>query len=349
MKKNILIVLVAIFFSACSSDIINSAKKTELIFKHKKHKIAGTLITPKVDMPSPVVLLVYGDGPTNRSTDGGASHIINAFLKKGIACFVWDKQGVGDSEGNWLNQDMNARADEAISAMEFLYKRADIDKNRIGFMGISQGGWVIPKIATKTDKVAFYIIQGGAINWLRQGAYFTKQRLKKEGITDAKMVQDVLDYGDKIDQVILEKQPYEKYVAQRKKLLKPKGVYATDMSKDRYEFVVKNIRADSSKDLENITAPLLSIWGEDDLNVDANYNYKTYDEILKKSQHGDYKLVMFKNATHALLNSNKYNYQRVDEWRIDTYINYFIDDGEDVYVDGYLNLLGEWVREKIDD
>ena len=70
----------------------------------------------------------------------------------------WDKPGVGDSSGDWHNQSMMNRAEEVVSAIQFLKSRDDIDIDKIGLIGWSQAGWVLP-LAASMSKDVKYIIQ----------------------------------------------------------------------------------------------------------------------------------------------------------------------------------------------
>ncbi len=153
---------------------------------------------------------------------GSYSFVINAFLEKGIACFTWDKKGVGESDGNWLHQSMPGRADEALAALQVLKERDDIESNRIGYIGFSQAGWVIPEIAIKSDAPAFYIIVGGAIHWLKQSKYFIRTRLLGEGLSESE-VQNVFKYFDAVNELIIGTASYDDYVLFRKENPAPRG------------------------------------------------------------------------------------------------------------------------------
>ena len=95
--------------------------------------------------------------------------------------YSWDKAGVGDSSGDWLQQSMSDRATETIAAMKAVQAATKDFGNPIGFMGFSQAGWVLPKVATQVSADTWFVIVGGATNWRAQGAYFTTRRLMSEG------------------------------------------------------------------------------------------------------------------------------------------------------------------------
>ena len=335
---------ITVIFLLLSEHDLQAASQEEIIFEFDDKSLAGTLVLPEGEGPFPVAIFVHGDGAQDRFSDGTYHIVMNTFLEKGIASFSWDKQGVGQSEGNWLHQNMEMRAEEAIQAMQALRNRDNVDQDAIGFIGFSQGGWVLPEIATQTDDSAFFIIVGGAVNWMDQGNYLTVKRLEGEGFTDEE-IDAVLAFGNKADALILSEAPYEEYVAFLENNPVPPGAYAEPMSEDRYHFVTLNAKADAKEGLTQIKAPFLGILGKDDLNVDAAESVKIYNEIFADSGHTDYQITMFPEATHGLLKAEPYNTQNLSEWEITTILSYFVE-GKDAYAPGYLDLLADWTMVK---
>jgi len=80
--------------------------------------LSGTLIMPKDIIAPPIAIIVHGDGAQDRFSNGGALPLISTLTDAGIGVFSWDKAGVGTSTGNWLNQTMDDRADEALAALQ---------------------------------------------------------------------------------------------------------------------------------------------------------------------------------------------------------------------------------------
>lgn len=323
-----------------------SSESIDIEFQHEGDSLAGTLLLPEGKEPFPVALFVHGDGAQDRFAGDSYSLVINALLEKGIACFLSDKKGVGKSSGNWLKQSMQSRADEALAALSALEKRNEIDTKKIGYIGFSQAGWVIPKIAAMSDKPAFYIVVGGAINWLQQSEYLTRTRLLSEGFAESD-IQLVLSYSGRVNELISSEASYEDYVSFHEKNPAPKGYIANLMNKGRFEFVRVNIVSDvSAEDIQNIKKPLLAIWGEDDLNVDAAMSYSAYKEATENMPSSDVTLLMVERATHGILNSETYNYHLIEQWPTSTKIRYLLE-AKDAYAKGYLQTLGDWVNQKL--
>jgi len=292
-----------------------------------------------------VVLFLHGDGAQDRFAGESYTLIMNTFLKNGIACFSWDKQGVGGSSGNWLHQTMADRAEEAISALNMLTKRGDIKPDKIGYIGFSQAGWVIPEIATRTNDAEFYIIVGGATSWLAQGHYLTRTRLSLEGFAEP-VIQQALSYSDTLSELILNGLSYDDYVSYRTNNPTPVGYSTSLIPKDRFTFIQQNIGVDSAEQIATINKPLLAIWGEDDLNVDAKSNIRVYENAISKAKRHEMTLLMFEDATHGILKSQHYNYQLLEQWPLSAQLRYLFE-GEAAYSQGYFDVLRDWTREQL--
>jgi pimeloyl-ACP methyl ester carboxylesterase len=75
----------------------------------------------------------------------------------GIAVFVFDRRGSAKSGGTVESADYTTLADDGISAQQMLAQDARIDPRRIGFWGLSQGGWLSLLAASRSPQAAFAI------------------------------------------------------------------------------------------------------------------------------------------------------------------------------------------------
>lgn len=347
-----IIALLSVVFVGCMAVItilaqfeLVASKSIDIQFEHNDSFLNGALLIPKGEKPFPVVLFIHGDGPQDRFAGDSYALLINAFLEKGIACFTWDKKGVGQSSGNWLHQDMSDRADEALAALKALESLHDIDANKMGYIGFSQAGWVIPEIAKKSTVAKFYIVVGGAISWLEQSKYITRSRLLSQGFAENEIKQ-VIAHNDLANEKINSSSLYADYLLFQNKDSVPKGYLTNPVDPDRFRFLTLNRHLDVSKTIENINTPLLGIWGQDDLNVDAVKSYATYQKAMRSNPHNDFTLLMYQGATHAILNAKKYNYHLVEQWPLLTKIAYLLE-GKGAYSEGYLDVLGEWANRQL--
>ncbi len=88
-------------------------------------------------------------------------YIQGVLLPRDMAVLYINKRGMGKSEGNWMNNDFQGRADDAYAAVQYLKTHPSIDPNKIGLIGHSQGGWIANLAAYQHEDIAFFISLNG--------------------------------------------------------------------------------------------------------------------------------------------------------------------------------------------
>jgi pimeloyl-ACP methyl ester carboxylesterase len=170
----------------------------EVNFTNGDVTLSGTLLRPNTDGRVPAVVLIHGSGESDRND---LEYYAKIFVRNGFAALVHDKRGVGKSEGSpdaWRYFSFDELAGDAAAAVRCLSERDDIDANRIGLFGASQGGWVAPLAATESN-VAFMVLLSPSISTVAEDRLFERAaRLKKEGFTDSE-IQEVTEM-QRVDQ-----------------------------------------------------------------------------------------------------------------------------------------------------
>jgi hypothetical protein len=139
----------------------------EVTFQNNKENItlAGTLTLPKKEGNYPVVILITGSGPQNRDEElmGHKPFLIisDYFTKNGIAVLRYDDRGVAQSGGNFKTATSLDFASDVESAITYLKTRKEINKNKIGLVGHSEGGIIAPIVASKSKDVNFIVLLAG--------------------------------------------------------------------------------------------------------------------------------------------------------------------------------------------
>jgi uncharacterized protein len=140
----------------------------------KGHVLAGTLTLPSDSAPPyPAVVMITGSSPQNRDHMQSNKEpvcyynpfrqIADAISRKGIAVLRMDDQGTGCSEGGPLeNVTIQERADDSRAGIEYLRSRKEIDKGRIGLLGLSEGGNIGPMIAASDPSIRAVVMMAGS-------------------------------------------------------------------------------------------------------------------------------------------------------------------------------------------
>jgi pimeloyl-ACP methyl ester carboxylesterase len=130
--------------------------------------LAASLLTPEGKGPFPALVVVHGSGRSDRS-NAWARDISEMLVKSGYAVLLTDKRGSGKSGGDWRTASFDDLAADSLAGVAFLKSNPIINARRIGLIGLSQGGRVVPIAAVKSDDVAFVIdLVGDAVSFAEQ-------------------------------------------------------------------------------------------------------------------------------------------------------------------------------------
>lgn len=140
--------------------------------------LAGTLVRPSGDV-SAAVVFVHGSGRQERNLEWA-----RRFAAQGIAALVYDKRGVGASEGKYEEAqsvggpNISLLADDAGAALGALGAR--LPGVPLGLAGISQAGWIVPLAAERTRLAAFLVLWSGPVCKVSEEDIYSKHTLDRD-------------------------------------------------------------------------------------------------------------------------------------------------------------------------
>lgn len=141
----------------------------------------------------PAVVFVHGGGPATRA---GVIRHAEQLTRAGIVSLVYDKRKVGYSP---LHRDYRQLADDAVEMVRLLRARPDVDPDRVGLWGISEGGWVVPLAASRSPEVGFAILVAApTMTPNAQAAWAADDGLWRQGAPDGarRLVSRALTMGN---------------------------------------------------------------------------------------------------------------------------------------------------------
>ena len=259
------------------------------------NKLAGTLSVPDGKGPFAAVVLISGTGQNTRDEDVWGHKVFlvlaDALSRKGIAVLRYDKRGVGGSSGDYDSATTVDFTSDAEAAVAWLKTQPQIDANRIGVLGHSEGGIIAPAVADGDKGVAFVVmIAGPCIRGEKLFVLQSAMTAKAYGAPD-----DYIAKRKVFDQELysaIVSAPSESAALDRAKALVAQGV--ADKIVDQNEAVTLPqddtrpweryfLAYDPAPTLARLTVPVLVLNGSLDVQVPAKENLAAAREALKNN------------------------------------------------------------------
>ncbi len=140
-------------WSAPASTVVVSEERE---FQNGDVYLCGTLYLPSSSKPLPAVIALHSASSATQDLPL-YRHLKDLLPALGYAVFIYDRRGSGKSTGKRTGIDFNTLADDGLAALQMLASDKRIDARKIGFWGLSQGGWLSVLAASRSRQVAFAI------------------------------------------------------------------------------------------------------------------------------------------------------------------------------------------------
>ena len=298
----------------------------EVIYKNNDSKLilSGTLTLPNFYEKAPAVILIHGMGPFDRDYNLGKHKLFvvlaDYLANKGIAVLRFDKRGVGKSEGKFdLDVTSQDLADDVLAGVEYLKTRKEIDYNKIGLIGLSEGGMIAPMVAAKSKNITFLVLMAGVVTTsIDHNIEHVAMQLRVDGATEK-----MIEYDSALRRQLFEiiKQETDLCVAEEK-LLCLVMQYLNDLpeylnneaekflftiDKNNYKEVIKMLNSkwyrfllsyDPVETLHKIKIPVLAMNGNLDFVVSSKISLPVIAKALKDAGNKNYKTVELPNLNH---------------------------------------------------
>jgi len=298
--------------------------------------LAGTLTLPPVDGPHPAVILISGSGPSDRdeSLEPLASirpfRLIADYLtREGIAVLRYDDRGVAESTGDHATAHSGDLASDAEAAVRYLLGRDDINPEQVGLLGHSEGGLIATIIAARNDDVAFMISMAGSA--VRGAEVLIKQN--ERSMLASGMDEDRVAETLATVEAIYEHALAEDWDALEEALAQLNITEQLPIYQDVWFSYF--IRYDPTPDLEQITIPVLALFGALDVQVDAEQNASALEAGLEVAGNEDVTVVIFPDGNHL--------FQSADTGGVDEYSTL-----EQDFLPEFMPTIAEWLLERVD-
>jgi pimeloyl-ACP methyl ester carboxylesterase len=158
-------------------------------FHNGSVRLAGKVYLPKTGDRLPGLVVLHAAGVPLGSMRL-YQHLRDGLPALGVAVLVFDRRGTGGSTGDPRTSGFESLADDAIAAQRALAKVARVDSKRIGFWGLSQGGWLAVLAAARSKDAAFAIsVSAPLTSPAKQMEFATANLLRVRGYSPADVTQ----------------------------------------------------------------------------------------------------------------------------------------------------------------
>ncbi|HEL3156859.1 TPA: alpha/beta hydrolase [Stenotrophomonas maltophilia] len=320
-------------------------RDTDATFSSAGTTLVGQLIEPvgPADPKRPLVVLVHG----SERTMAVAAIYQRMLVAQGISVFAYQKRGTGDSEGEYT-QNFELLADDAAAALAKARELAAGRFGRAGYFGGSQGGWIAPLAATRSQADFVAIGFGLVVSPIEEDReqLFDEARRMQLDATAMKQVGQLSDATAQLMRTHFS-QGYEALARVRAQIAAApwaqtiSGEYSGDMlrtsdadlrriGRARFDNLELIWDYDAEAALRRLKVPLLWVLAEQDRAAPIAATRTILSRLRASEQ--PIETYLFPNTDHGMV-----------EFRIDA-------EGNRVstrITDGYLRLLADWIKQDV--
>ncbi|WP_167336190.1 alpha/beta hydrolase family protein [Amycolatopsis alba] len=263
--------------------------------------LRATVHQPTSDYLVPGLVFVYGSGCGSiEEWDDWPQWISEC----GVAVLVHDKPGCGQSPGDWRTQSFADRATEALAAAEVLRGFHGVDRDRIGLLGLSQGGWV-SLLAAETAPEAIdrvVTISGPGVSMAEQERMRIASWLHRDGVTAEDHAEGMAWVDERTSRLRAGEPAVQVIDAQRHYADKPWYEIATQATatQARMEFFARSMDVDPAELLPALACPVLAVFGGDDDSVPIAASVARIAAALPDVERQRHGIAVFPGADHFL-------------------------------------------------
>ncbi len=333
------------------------ARDVEFVNDISTFKLAGTLTIPAAAGPHPAAILITGSGQQDRDEtifDHKLFLVIADHLtRQGIAVLRLDDRGVGGSTGDPTTATTQDFATDIAAALKFLQAQPEIDRNRVGLIGHSEGGVIAPMVAAthRSDVKYMVLLAGTGVSGreisIRQGELMARAA----GMPEAAIDQQKASLPRILDLIEADASDEEIASAIRAMGVEQSRAAGVDpespQGKATIELVVRQqtsflaskwmrwfIKYDPRPMLKLVSCPVLALNGSLDTQVPADINLPEIEKALKAGGNTDVTILTLPGLNHL--------FQTAKTGALDEYARI-----EETFAPVALDAMTTWIRRRV--
>lgn len=275
--------------------------------------INGWLYLPLRNGKHPLIILTNGGGSITRNIRSFSDWLAPVLAHCGIAAFVHDKRGTGESEGIYRNTTYEDYITDAGNCACYFFNHPRVDNTKIGVMGASEGGRIAVVAACRYPEFSFVIShEGTVVSAVEDRIFAIKGWLQNFNLPDSVFniafefhKKSIIAWGsdnpeemDKADKEIIEMRK-----SFRADILPPTKAEMDNLPDFYNELPTwKSLKYDYMKELNGFNKKWLAIFGQEDEVVPTVESVENIINYMEMSGNDNYNIAVLPDCGHGVIN-----------------------------------------------
>ena len=273
-------------------------REEEVAFESRGVQLSGTATFPPGPGPFTCVVFTHGSGVETRDASRPIAYVL---ASRGIASLLYDKAGSGRTRGGDPRDSFDDLAAHALAGVAAMRARTDVQPNRVGLFGPSQGAWVSVLAASRSRDVAFVLLQSGdATSPLEQEMHRGANLLRASGKLEESDIREATAFRRRKFEFVMNGGDPRALATATEAARPAKWFRFVGGALPDTVFWRHNGGFDPRPCLEAIRCPVLAVFGERDASKDVALNAAGMRAAFAKSGNPDATVMIFPHANHGI-------------------------------------------------
>jgi uncharacterized protein len=137
-------------------------KSEQVVYSGNGLQYGGTITIPPGNGPFPALVLITGSGQQDRDetifNHKPFAVLADALTRDGFVVLRVDDRGIGNSTGNFATSTTADFANDVNTSLEYLKSRREVNNDKVGLLGHSEGGMIAPMVASQRKDINFIVL-----------------------------------------------------------------------------------------------------------------------------------------------------------------------------------------------
>jgi len=308
-------------------------------------QLVGTLTLPRTGGPFPAVMLIPGGGAHDRDYSILRHQpflvLADYLSRQGIAVLRFDERGVGESTGDRSQATSADYAEDVLSGVATLRGHGQIDPNRIGLIGHSEGGTIAAIAAAQDPDVALIVMLASpGLSGKEYNLQFEESTARSMGQSE-EAIAARRSFQERILNVVIEEEDPAVAEARLRNLYRelspsmPEANLQAGIKRLLSPWFRFSIAHDPGATLKTVRCPVLAIIGSKDVQVPPEGNLEAIQHALQAAGNESYRVEELPDLNHFLQTAptgSPAEYGKIEE----------------TISPAALELIGTWILEQVE-